>query len=211
MPSGLTPGQEIAVACSWAKYAHPHIQSSLLCWLDNVPMRRENAKRRRRGHRRQKLPLLRSAFASLMPCACLVCLPHCSCFCGVFLRRELDATALALIRGVNASGSPMVLPPTSSSSSSSGAVADTERVLGGIRTLEALVQVSAQLPPPKENHKDVAHELYVWVYERRERVGCESGVPCDPSIDFDTNSRMAIGWLWAAFSCTSHGLLLVLC
>lgn len=55
--------------------------------------------------------------------------------CVCLLIRDLDTTALALVRGVTGSGS------SSSSSSSSGAAVETERVLGGIRTLEALVQV----------------------------------------------------------------------
>lgn len=52
----------------------------------------------------------------------------------MFARRDLDELALALIRG-----------GTSSGSSSSGVVGDTERLLGGIRTLEALVQACGGL------------------------------------------------------------------
>lgn len=55
-----------------------------------------------------------------------------SCFTIV---RELDATALALMRGETSSGS----------TSSLTAIGDTERVLGGIRTFEALVQVGKRI------------------------------------------------------------------
>lgn len=51
----------------------------------------------------------------------------------LFFDRDLDEYALALIRGT----------PSTGSSSASGATGETERLLGGIRTLEALVQVRA--------------------------------------------------------------------
>lgn len=54
--------------------------------------------------------------------------------CPIVARRDLDEHALVLIRG-----------GTSSGSSSSGVVGDTERLLGGIRTLEALVQACGGL------------------------------------------------------------------